>query len=93
MTFEKIAEILSEMLEMDASDITPETELLGVLDSLQMARTVIECEKKFRVAIFDEDVRAFHKAGDLAAYIEARLDDAGIGEESAEREKAGWYYR
>ncbi len=88
----KLAAILAEPLEMDESDITPETELLSVLDSLQMAKVVIECEKKFRITIFDEDVHAFKTAGDVARYIEGLLDEAGIGQERAERERDGWYY-
>ncbi len=92
MQFKKLANILSEPLETDADDITPETALTA-LDSLAMARAVIECEKKFRVTIFDEDVSGFKTAGDLAAYIGALLDDAGLSAERAEREKDAWYYR
>ncbi len=91
MIFDKLAKILAEPLEMDESDITPET-ALAALDSLQMAKAVIVCEKKFRITIYDEDVSAFKLAGDLAAYIEARQEEAGIDPERAERAREGWYY-
>ncbi len=87
----KLAEILAEPLETDAIDITPETEL-AALDSLQMARAVIECEKKFRITVFDEDVHAFKTANDVAKYIEAKQDEAGMSAERAESERDGWYY-
>ncbi len=92
MVFEKLAAILADPLETDENDITPETEL-ATLDSLQMARVVIECEKKFRVTIFDEDVHGFSLAGDIARYIEAKLEEAGLDAERAERERDAWYYR
>ncbi len=92
MINQKLAAILAEQLETDEYDITPETEL-SALDSLQMARVIIDCEKKFRITVFDEDVSGFAAAKDLASYIEARLDEAGLGQARAERERDGWYYR
>ncbi len=93
MPFTKLSGILAELLETDEDEITPKTALSDALDSLQTARLVIACEKKFRVTIFDEDVHGFKTAGDLAAYIEARRDEAGIDGDRAEREKSSWYYR
>lgn len=93
MALKKITKIISIILDTDAGEIPQADFALVELDQLQLARLVIECEKAFHVTIFDEDVHTFRTAGDIAAYIEERLDDVGLDPERALREKDGWYYR
>lgn len=73
MVFEKLAEIMSEVIGYDYEDITPETELTTAngFDAISIARTIIECEKHFKITIHDEDVHTFKCAEDIVKYIEA----------------------
>lgn len=75
MVFEKVAKILAEIIGMDDQDITPETALTREygITALDVAKLVIECERKFRITIQDEDVHAFRYVSDLTDYIEMRL--------------------
>lgn len=73
MVFEKLAEIMSEIIGYDYEDITPETELIisNGFDAISIARTIMECEKHFKITIHDEDVHTFKRADDIVKYIEA----------------------
>lgn len=71
MFFEKLAQILAEIIDREAEDITPETALTednGIMP-IDVAKLVIECEKKFKITIHDEDVHNFKTVSDVVEYI------------------------
>ncbi|MDR0819822.1 MAG: acyl carrier protein, partial [Oscillospiraceae bacterium] len=73
-TIEKIINELSEIISVDPDELnfhTPLTAEYGV-EPIDLAKLVIECERKFRVKIFDEDVHELLNVEDLALYIERR---------------------
>ena len=77
MVFQKVAGILAEIIEVEDEAITSETQLstaIGV-DALHVAKLVIECEKKFRITIHDEDVHTFKYVKDMVEYIEKIQSD------------------
>ena len=71
MVFPKVAKILADIIEIDSEDITPETELTNEygIKAVDVAKLVIECEKKFKIFIHDEDVHSFKCVNDVAEYI------------------------
>lgn len=71
MVFETVAGILAEILGIDDEDITPQTELTREygIKAVDVAKLVIECEKKFDLIIHDEDVHRFRCVNDLVEYI------------------------
>ncbi len=71
--FETLKTILVEELQIDADDITMESELtndLGV-NSIELADLVMLCEDKFGIEIDDEDIHKFVTIGDVVSYLEA----------------------
>lgn len=77
MVFQKVAEILSEIIEIDYEDITLKTKLTidNGIEAVNVAKLVIECEKKFEITIHDEDVHNFKCVNDIVKYIEKILSD------------------
>lgn len=77
MVFPKVAKILAEIIEVDQEDITPETELTHEygIKAIDVARLVIECEKKFKIIIHDEDVHNFRYVNDIVEYIKRVRSD------------------
>ncbi|MDF2656546.1 MAG: acyl carrier protein [Bacillota bacterium] len=95
MTFKKAAEILADILGLDEGEITPEMELTPEfeIEKLHIAKFIIECEKKFKITIHDEDVHTFRSVCDVVKYIESRLsEEEGNSCESSEEERMWWYY-
>lgn len=78
MVFQKVAEILSEIVEIDEEEITPETELTADngIEAISIAKLVILCEKKFGITIHDEDVHSFKCVNDIVKYIEKAQSEA-----------------
>ena len=72
MVFEKVAKILAEIMDCDSEDIGPETELTADygVNAIDVARLVIECEKKFKITIHDEDVHTLKNVSDVVEYVE-----------------------
>ena len=71
--FETLKTLLVEELQIDADDITMESELtndLGV-NSIELADLVMLCEDKFGIEIDDEDIHKFVTIGDVVSYLEA----------------------
>lgn len=99
MVFSKVARILADILDLDFDleeeqislemKLTPEFEI----EKIQLAKLVIECEKKFGVPIHDEKVHTFHTVGDIVKYIENALsENEGNVSESTEEERMWWHY-
>ncbi|MBQ8416021.1 MAG: acyl carrier protein [Clostridia bacterium] len=70
--FETLKNILVEELQLDADEITMESDLandLGI-NSIELADLVMTCEEKFGVEIKDEDIYKFVNIGDVVKYLE-----------------------
>lgn len=59
MEFEKMQEIITSVLNIPESDITPETTFVGDLgaDSLDIIQIVMGIEEEFDIKIEDEDIK------------------------------------
>ncbi len=71
--FDKLKDILVEELQIDADEITADSELsadLGI-NSIELADLVMLCEEKFNLTIEDEELSKFITVGDVANYLEA----------------------
>lgn len=70
--FETLKNLLVEELQLNADDITMESELandLGI-NSIELADLIMLCEDKFGVTIEDEDIHKFVTVADVVAYLE-----------------------
>jgi len=77
LVFRKVAEILAEILEVDCEMITKETALTAEygIKAIDVAKLVIECEKKFKITILDEEVHRLRNVDDLVEYIKRVQSD------------------
>ncbi|OQA48663.1 MAG: Acyl carrier protein [Firmicutes bacterium ADurb.Bin300] len=93
MLFKKVAEILADIIEIDADDIEPETEFIKEygMRAIDVAKLVINCEKKFKITIHDEDVHGFKRVNDIVDYIEEKLSENAALPSDKGRES--WYYK
>ena len=69
--FEKVKTLLVDELNINAEDITPNSELvtdLGI-NSLELADLVLLCEEKFDIEIGDDVIHKFITVGDVADYL------------------------
>lgn len=73
--FEKVAELLSEYLNVDKSVITAETDIIKDLnaDSLVVVEMLFNLEDEYNITIPDEMVDKLTKVGDLVAYLEKEI--------------------
>jgi len=71
LIFETVAGILAEILGIDDEDIEKDTELTREygIKSVDLAKLITECERKFQITIHDEDVHSFRYVNDLVEYI------------------------
>ncbi len=71
MAFDKIRAIISEQLDIDESEITPDTTLedLGV-DSLDLVDIVMDIEDEFELEVPDDALERFTTVGDVVAFVE-----------------------
>ncbi len=70
--FETLKNILVEELQLDADEITLESDLandLGI-NSIELADLIMLCEDKFGVEIQDDDIHKFITVGDVVKYLE-----------------------
>lgn len=68
---EKVAYLLAEILGQDEEDITEQTaftEEYGI-EPIDVAKLVIAVEKKFDIAIHDDEAAGFHNLGDVIRHI------------------------
>ncbi len=72
--FEKLVSYASQALEIDPSEITPDStfESLGI-DSLDIVEMVMDLESELGVELDMEDAK-IATFGDLAAFIESKLN-------------------
>lgn len=78
-TFEKVKEIVCEKLGVDAARVTESASFVNDLgaDSLDVVEFVMEVEKKFNIAIPDDEATKLTTVGDAVKYIDAHMPKAG----------------
>jgi acyl carrier protein len=69
---ERVKEIISEQMNVDKSQITPETTFVNDLgaDSLDTVELVMQFEDEFNLSIPDEEAEKIQAVGDAIKYIE-----------------------
>lgn len=72
MVFEKIRDIIVEQLSVEASLITPETDLMKDLeaDSLDAVEVILAVEEEYGIEIPDEVAEKFATVADIVNYVE-----------------------
>ncbi|NLB16530.1 MAG: acyl carrier protein [Clostridiales bacterium] len=70
--YETVKKILIDDLQIEDSEIKPESELINDLgiNSLELADLVMNCEDKLGIEIKDEEIRDFVTVSDVVAYLE-----------------------
>lgn len=73
MVFEKVKQLIVEQLEVDAEQVTMETDFMKDLeaDSLDAVEIILGVEDEYGIEIPDEVAENFTKVGDIVNYIEA----------------------
>lgn len=72
MVFDKIAAIIADKLDMDISEIKPESSFNDMqVDSLYMVEIMLSIEEEFDLVI--EDASSLESVADLVAYVEERI--------------------
>ncbi len=71
--FEEIKSQIAEMLNIDESIITAESNLITDLkaDSMDIATLLLEVEDAYGIEIAEDDLDSLKTVGDIVAYIEA----------------------
>lgn len=74
-TFEKIKEIIVDLLEVDPEKVTMEARFREDLeaDSLDLVELIMEFEEQFGAKIPDDDAQQIKTVGGAVAYVEKRL--------------------
>ena len=72
--FDRVKKILVEDLNIEESEITPESELINDLgiNSLELADLICLCEENFDIEIDDDDLRGFITVADVVKYLEEK---------------------
>lgn len=76
MVFERVKERISEILGIDADDITMESSFVDDLgaDSLDVVELIMALEEEFDLEIPDEDAERIQTVGDVVEYIKENAD-------------------
>lgn len=74
-TLEKVRELLCEQLDVDADDVTMETNILDDLgaDSLDVVDLVMNLEEAFDTEIPDDEIEELKTVGDVVHYIDEHV--------------------
>lgn len=72
MVFEKICEMIAEQLDIDASEISMDTDIMQDLDadSLDAVEVLSQVEEEFGIEIPDEQTEEFRIVGNIVKYVE-----------------------
>ena len=65
----RLAAAIAPVLGMAPGDVTPDTPLRGIVDSLDMVDLVVAAEDAFGVRIPDDAAERFGTVGEVAAFI------------------------
>ena len=82
------AEIIEEVVGIEAADVTPEKSFVDDLDidSLSMVEIAVQTEDKYGVKIPDEDLAGLRTVGDVVSYIQ-KLEEENPEAAAALRDK------
>lgn len=74
-TFERIRELLAEQLELDADDITMDSDIMEDFDadSLDVVDMIMALEDEYNIEVPDEAVENFRTVGDVVRYVEDHI--------------------
>ncbi len=72
MVFEKVAQLLSEQLQVDVKDIKMESRLFEDLhaDSANVMIMVMDVEEAFNITVDDDVLPTIRTVGDIVTYLE-----------------------
>ncbi|KAF5075131.1 acyl carrier protein [Anaerotignum sp.] len=75
MTLEIIISLLSDIISVPEKDLRGKTRLTPEfnIESIDIAKLMIEIEKRLLVTIHDEDVHTFQTLDDVVDYVDAQL--------------------
>ncbi len=70
--FDRIREIISKQLDVEAAAITMEAKLVDDLkaDSLDVVELIMDLEQEFDIEIPDEELPKVRTVGDIVEYVE-----------------------
>jgi acyl carrier protein len=73
--YAKVKEIVAELLDIDESEITPESKFQADLgaDSLDLVELIMEFEERFGGEISDEDAQSITTVGEAVKYVETHM--------------------
>ena len=73
MTFDKVKELIVEMIHCDEDQVTMEAgfEALGI-DSLDATELCMTIEEAFEITIEEDAMMEFHTVSDIVTYIEKK---------------------
>ncbi len=76
MIFEKVKEIVSNILGVDADEVTMEASFMDDLgaDSLDVVELIMDLQDEFNLEIPDEEAEKIHTVGDVVEYIKEHTD-------------------
>lgn len=77
MTLDIIISLLGEIISVSESDLRGKTPLTPEYDiePIDVAKLMIEIEKRFDVTIHDEEVHTFRTLNDVAEHVDALIDE------------------
>lgn len=77
MEFEKLQKIISEVLNVDADEITLETAFIDDLgaDSLDVFQIIMAIEEEFEIEIANEDAETIVTVGDAVEQIKKAINN------------------
>ena len=75
MEFEKLQQIIADVLSVDVDEITEQTTFKDDLgaDSLDVFQIIMAVEEAFNIGIPDEEAEKFRTVRDIVDYVEARI--------------------
>lgn len=76
MVFEKVKERISDILGVDAEDVTMESSFIDDLgaDSLDIVELIMALEEEFDIEIPDEEAEKIQSVGDVVDYIKEHAE-------------------
>lgn len=76
MIFEKVREIISNILGIESEDITMESSFMDDLgaDSLDVVELIMDLQDEFNLEIPDEDAEKIRTVSDVVEYIKEHTD-------------------
>ena len=75
MVYDKICKLIADQLDIDPSEITPETDIMQDLaaDSLDAVEVLTQIEDEFGLEIPDERTEEFNIVANLVKYVEDNI--------------------